>query len=95
MLFLALRLLAPRKHDGARALLRAAWFGELGKLALTASGFAVVFTQVPQLSPGLVFAGFIAAQSVVLAALALPGGNTLMPNTGPMEPGRITRETHG
>ena len=33
--FLALRLGLPRRDPGAKALLRAAWIGEMGKLALT------------------------------------------------------------
>ena len=35
--FMALRLAAPRRDPGASALVKAAYIGELGKLALTAS----------------------------------------------------------
>ena len=60
--FLALRLSVPREDPGAKALVRAAYVGELGKLALTVIGFIVVFSLVEPLSVGALFAGFIAAQ---------------------------------
>ena len=60
--FLALRLVAPRRDPGASALLRAAYVGELGKLALTVLMFTLVFTLVRPLSAGALFAGFIVAQ---------------------------------
>ena len=44
--FLALRLTAPRRDPGARALVRAAYIGELGKLALTVLLFSVAFALV-------------------------------------------------
>lgn len=62
--FLALRLAAPRRDPGAGALVRAAYIGELGKLALTVLMFGVVFTLVRPLAAGAFFAGFIAAQLV-------------------------------
>ncbi len=65
--FLALRLVAPRRDPGARALIRAAYFGELGKLALTVLMFSIVFVFVRPLSPAALFAGFIAAQLVTFA----------------------------
>ena len=46
--FLGLRLMAPRSD--AKALLRAAWIGELIKLALTVLFFSLVFTMVRPLS---------------------------------------------
>ena len=60
--FLALRLAAPRRDPGASALVRAAYIGELGKLALTVLMFTLVFTLVRPLAAGALFAGFIAAQ---------------------------------
>jgi ATP synthase protein I len=65
--FLALRLTVPRRDPGAAALLRAAYVGELGKLALTVLLFGAVFAAVRPLSAGALFAGFIAAQLAVFA----------------------------
>ena len=69
--FLALRLVAPRRDPGARALIRAAYFGELGKLGLTVLMFSAVFVLVQPLSPAALFAGFIAAQLVTFAGFLL------------------------
>lgn len=69
--FLALRLLAPRRDPGPGALVRAAYIGELGKLALTVLMFGVVFTQVKPLAAGPLFAGFIAAQLLTLAGFLM------------------------
>lgn len=71
--FLAARLLAPAAGSSARALLRSAWIGAIGKLVLTALAFGAIFALVRPLSAPAVFAGFIAAQLVVFGAL-LPGG---------------------
>jgi len=60
--FLALRLAVPRREPGPGALVRAAYIGELGKLALTVLMFSTVFTLVRPLAAGPLFAGFIAAQ---------------------------------
>ena len=65
--FLALRLVAPRRDPGARALIRAAYIGELGKLGLTVLMFSIVFVLVRPLSAAALFAGFIAAQLVTFA----------------------------
>ena len=65
--FLAARLLGAR--NDARALLRSAWIGELGKLLLTVVLFGVVFAFLRPLSAAAVFAGFIAAQMAVLGSL--------------------------
>lgn len=73
--FLAARVLAPRAGTSARALLGAVWFGEIGKLLLTAVLFGVVFASIRPQAPLAVFGGFIAAQLVVLGALALSGRN--------------------
>jgi len=72
--FLALRLIAPRRDPGAQALLRAAWVGEIGKLALTVLIFTLVFTLVRPLSAAALFAGFIATQLVVFSGLKMRSG---------------------
>ena len=69
--FLALRLVAPRRDPGAGALVRAAYIGELGKLGLTVLMFSIVFVLVRPLSAAALFAGFIAAQLMILAGLLL------------------------
>jgi len=69
--FLALRLVVPRRDPGAGALIRAAYIGELGKLALTVLMFSIVFTLVRPLSAAALFAGFIAAQLMTVAGLLL------------------------
>ena len=71
--FLALRLIAPRRDPGAQALLRAAWIGETGKLALTVLFFTLVFTLVRPLSAAALFAGFIATQLVAFSGLLMRG----------------------
>jgi ATP synthase protein I len=65
--FLAARLLLPRRDPGAGALLRAAYLGELGKLALTVLMFGAVFALVRPLAAGALFTGFIAAQLATFA----------------------------
>jgi ATP synthase protein I len=70
--FLAARLLSPRAN-GARALMRSAWLGEVGKLLLTVAAFGVIFAWVRPLSAPAVFAGFICAQAVLLGALLIGG----------------------
>ena len=67
--FLATRLSVVRRDPGARALIRAAYAGELGKLALTVLIFSVVFIVVRPLAAAPLFAGFIAAQLVTFAGL--------------------------
>ena len=69
--FLALRLMAPRRNPGAKALVGAAWIGEMGKLALTVLFFTLVFTLVRPLSAAALFAGFITTQLVVFAGLLM------------------------
>ena len=69
--FLALRLAVPRRDPGARSLVRAAYIGELGKLALTELMFSIVFVLVRPLSVLPLFAGFIAAQLVTFAGLMM------------------------
>lgn len=72
--FLAARLLAPSRDQTAKAMMRAAWFGEIGKLLLTVLAFGVIFGFVRPISPLAVFAGFIAAQVVVFGALLVGSG---------------------
>jgi ATP synthase protein I len=67
--FLALRLVVPRRDSGAQALIRAAYIGELGKLALTVLMFSIVFVLVRPLAAAPLFAGFIAAQLMTFAGL--------------------------
>ena len=69
--FLALRLAVPRRDPGAQALVRAAYIGELGKLALTVLMFSMVFLLVRPLQAGSLFAGFIAAQLATFAGLLM------------------------
>ena len=72
--FLAARILALRGVPTARNMMRTAYLGEAGKLILTLLLFGTIFASVRPLSPGLVFVGFIAAQVVMLAALATVNG---------------------
>jgi len=72
--FLALRLLAPRRDPGAQALLRAAWIGEAGKLALTVLFFTLVFTLVRPLSAAALFAGFIVTQLMAFSGFLMRHG---------------------
>ena len=72
--FLAARLLQPSRVETARAMLRSAWVGEIGKVLLTMLLFGVIFGFVRPIEPLAVFAGFIAAQIVVFGALLCGGG---------------------
>jgi len=71
--FLALRLIVPRRDPGAQALLRAAWIGETGKLALTVLFFTLVFTLVRPLSAAALFAGFIVTQLMAFSGFLMRG----------------------
>ena len=66
--FLAARLMTPGAGSSARALLAAAWLGEIGKLTLTALLFSAVFIFLRPISALAVFVGFIPAQFVVFCA---------------------------
>jgi ATP synthase protein I len=72
--FLAARLMAPRAGESAKALMRSAWIGEIGKLLLTVLLFGTIFALLRPISPPAVFGGFIAAQLVVFAALLFDKG---------------------
>ena len=69
--FRALRLAVPRRDPGAGALMRAAYVGELGKLALTVLMFGVVFVAVRPLAAAPLFAGFIVAQLMTFSGLLM------------------------
>lgn len=69
--FLALRLVMPRRDPGAGALIRAAYLGEVGKLALTVIMFILAFTLVRPLAAGALFTGFIAAQLATFAGFLM------------------------
>jgi ATP synthase protein I len=72
--FSAARLLTPSRDESARAMLRSAWVGEIGKVLLTALVVGVIFGFVRPIEPLAVFAGFIAAQLTVFGALLLGSG---------------------
>jgi len=74
--FLALRLAVPRRDPGADALVRAAYIGELGKLALTVLMFSGVFALVRPLAAGALFIGFIAAQLVTFSGFLMRDNKT-------------------
>ena len=80
--FLAARLIGSRSGNDADALLHSAWIGVIGKLVLTMLLFGVIFATVRPISGPAVFAGFIAAQFVVPAALALGGGTQRLDTGG-------------
>jgi len=67
--FLALRLSAQGQAGDAKALLRAAYVGELGKLALTVLLFSIVFVTVRPLAALPLFATFIVTAMVPLIGL--------------------------
>jgi len=73
--FLALRLVVPRRDPGAGALIRAAYIGELGKLAITVLMFSLVFVLVRPLAAAALFSGFIATQLATFAGLVMPDKN--------------------
>ena len=72
------RIVLAGKDPGARALIRAAYTGELGKLALTVLMFSVVFVAVRPLAAGPLFAGFIAAQLVTFVGFLLRDKNEIV-----------------
>lgn len=80
--FLAARLGVPRRETGAKPLVRAAYIGVLGKLALTVLMFGIVFVTVRPLAALPLFATF------AVTALAPLGGLLLRHEHGHHE-GRI------
>ncbi|ANO49833.1 ATP synthase subunit I [Woeseia oceani] len=83
--WLAMRLVAPRRDPGARALLNAAYIGETGKLALTLTMFALIFALVRPIAALPLFTTFIVCQLATLAGLLMRG----------QEPHRDTDTTNG
>lgn len=69
--FLALRLGVQRRDRGAKSLVRAAYIGELGKLALTVLLFSIVFAAVRPLAAAPLFVTFIVTALVPLGGLLL------------------------
>ena len=69
--FLALRLVVPRRDPGAHGLLRAAYIGELGKIALTVLMFSLVFTLVRPVAALPLFSGFIGATLVTFSGFLM------------------------
>ncbi len=67
--FLALRLSLPRRDPGAKALMQAAYIGELGKLALTVLLFSIVFVKVRPLAALPLFATFAVTALVPFVGL--------------------------
>jgi F0F1-type ATP synthase assembly protein I len=67
--------MVPRRDPGAGALVRAAYIGELGKLALTVLMFGTVFTLVRPLAAGALFTGFIAGQLVIFSGFLMRDGD--------------------
>ena len=69
--FLALRLVVPRRDPVASGLIRAAYIGEIGKLALTVLMFSLAFTLVRPLAAVPLFTVFIAAQLVTFSGFLM------------------------
>jgi ATP synthase protein I len=72
--FLAARVMSPRAGSNAKRLLRAGWYGEIGKLAIAAVMFAVVFATLRPLHPEFLFGGYIATILVLPLALVFDKG---------------------
>ncbi len=68
--FLAARMMSGPTAS-PREILRAAWIGEIGKIALTVALFILAFVTFKPANPGWLFAGFILAQSGAWLALLL------------------------
>jgi ATP synthase protein I len=72
--FLAARLLTPSRDESAKAIMRSAWIGEIGKWLLTALLLGVIFGVVRPIEPKAVLASFIAAQLVAFGTLLIGSG---------------------
>ncbi len=79
--FLALRLAVPRRDPGAKSLVRAAYIGEIGKLALTVLLFSIVFVVVRPLAAAPFFAGFVVTTMVPLLGLLIRDEETSKQDT--------------
>lgn len=73
--FLALRLVAAGTGGDPHRALRATYIGAAGKLVMTAALFAAAFVLFRGVSPGWLFAGFLAAQAVMPLSLLVARGN--------------------
>jgi ATP synthase protein I len=71
--FLALRLAVSRRDPGAKSLIRAAYIGEIGKLALTVLLFSIVFVSVRPLAAAPFFTGFVVTAMAPLLGLLIRG----------------------
>ena len=71
--FLGARLIGSGERTSGRSLLRAAWFGVIGKLLLTIVLFGAIFALLKPVSAPAVFGAFIATQLVIFGALLLDG----------------------
>ena len=67
--FLALRHSVSRRDRGAKSLVRAAYIGELGKLALTVLLFSLVFVSVRPLAAVPLFVTFIVTAMLPMLGL--------------------------
>ena len=79
--FLALRLAVSRRDPGAKSLVRAAYIGEIGKLALTVLLFSIVFVVVRPLAAAPFFAGFVVTAMVPLLGLLIRDEETSKQDT--------------
>lgn len=70
-LVLAERIFAAGTSEHPQALMRAVYYGEAGKLLLTAALFALAFLLIKPLHVLMLFVGFIAAQAVFWIALIM------------------------
>jgi ATP synthase protein I len=79
--FLALRIAVSRRDPGAKSLVRAAYIGEIGKLALTVLLFSIVFVVVRPLAAAPFFAGFVVTTMVPLLGLLIRDEETSKQDT--------------
>ena len=79
--FLALRIAVSRQDPGAKSLVRAAYIGEIGKLALTVLLFSIVFVVVRPLAAAPFFAGFVVTAMVPLLGLLIRDEETSKQDT--------------
>ena len=79
--FLALRIAVSRRDPGAKSLVRAAYIGEIGKLALTVLLFSIVFVVVRPLAAAPFFAGFVVTAMAPLLGLLIRDEETSKQDT--------------
>ncbi len=68
-IYLAMRMMSAQPSGDAGRMLRATWFGEIGKLLMTAALFTVVFVVVKPLNPLALIVGFIVAYNGIWWAI--------------------------